>query len=88
MSLVGRRTKVNEVRDFAVQLRVVDEVMRFVEQPRKWKLDFDQRLLLWGPRRRHRTGDYCFRKCSEIYTAVFWLRPRKCISPAQLMQQY
>jgi hypothetical protein len=42
----------------------VDEVMHFGEQPRKWKLNFDQRLLLWGSRRRHGTGDHCFRKCS------------------------
>jgi hypothetical protein len=65
----------------------VDEVMRFAEQPRKWKLDFDQRPPLWVPRRHHGTGAIVPENVqSEIYPSVFWLRRRKHISPAWLMQ--
>jgi hypothetical protein len=35
-----------------------------------------------------RDGRLLFQKMFNIYAAVFWSRPRKCISPARLTQQY
>jgi hypothetical protein len=63
----------------------VDEMMRFAEQPRKWKLDFDQLLLCVREGVTERAIIISENLQSEIYAVAFWLRPRKCISSVRLM---